>query len=537
MVACLAAMIGAPPIYATYRWVDARRRASTLAARVPRLIMSPMTIVPGIHVLGGLQPSAAYVVETPEGLVLIDSGLEDNAGPLRSEMAKLGLDWRRVRAVFLTHAHGDHCGGAEYLRALARAKVYAGRDDAPVLRAGEPREAFFSTFYMPGRVPHPTSVDVTLSGDETFAFGDVRIRAIAAPGHTPGSVCYLVERDGLRVFFSGDVIMKLLGEEPPHYELDKPLGTYSAYLAPRYRGDAGEYLATLRRLRDLPSPDLLLPGHPSSDPSPQSPALLPGRWEALLDVGIRDMETLQARYKADGADFLDGEPKRLLPGLYYLGDHRSAAVYGFFASSRFFLVDAPGGPGLLDFAKDRLRRLGREPKAPDAVLLTGCDAAETAGLGELVEQCHAQVVAPASGLHRVKEICPPGTTILPAEDLPGRGWFPVTPIALRGRGSAPVAYHLPWEGKSVLFSGRIPTKINQETGIALFDDFRNGRGDLRGYLGSLDLLRGRKPDLWLPAAPTEGQNANLYDDQWDRVLDDLRLGIEQNRGALGVPGR
>ena len=58
------------------------------------------------------------------------------------------------------------------------------------------------------------------------------------------------------------------------------------------------------------------------------------------------METLLARFEADGADFLDGNPKKLLPDLYYLGDFNGSATYGFFAASKFFLVDAPGGPGL-----------------------------------------------------------------------------------------------------------------------------------------------------------------------------------------------
>ena len=103
------------------------------------------------------------------------------------------------------------------------------------------------------------------------------------------------------------------------------------------------------------------------------------RWEEILDRGIAEMAALQARYEADGADFLDGVPKRLLPDLYYLGDFRDAAVYGFFASSRFFLVDAPGGPGLLAFIRGRLRRLGLEPTEPAAVLLTSCDPGATAG--------------------------------------------------------------------------------------------------------------------------------------------------------------
>jgi hypothetical protein len=78
----------------------------------------------------------------------------------------------------------------------------------------------------------------------------------------------------------------------------------------------------------------------------------------LLDPGPRDMETLLSRYKADGALFLDGIPKQLLPDMYYLGDFNGTCIYGFLASSKFFLVDAPGGPGLLEFVSNRLRQLG-----------------------------------------------------------------------------------------------------------------------------------------------------------------------------------
>ena len=72
--------------------------------------------MPGIHLLGGLFPSVAYVVETSAGLVLIDTGLEPDAGPLKEQMANLGLDWKGVRTILLTHVHGDHTGGAERLR-------------------------------------------------------------------------------------------------------------------------------------------------------------------------------------------------------------------------------------------------------------------------------------------------------------------------------------------------------------------------------------------------------------------------------------
>ena len=343
-----------------------RKRRRLFRRERAALGRSSVEIVPGIYLLGGLKPSAAYVIETPEGLVLVDSGLDADAGLLKSEMAKLGLDWKRVRAILLTHVHGDHSGGAEALRSATGAKVYAGAGDVPVLRAAQPSEAFFGTYFMPNHHPHPTTVDVALKGGETIAFGDTRIQALATPGHSPGSICYLLERPNLRTLFAGDVIMMLKGDENPRDELRKPLGTYSAYLSPRYRGDAKDSLASLRRLRSMPVPDLVLPGHPAADVTPQSPCLTQQRWESLLDQGVRDMETLVARYEADGADFLDGTPKQLLPELYYLGDFRGAALYGFFASSKFFVVDAPGGAGLVEFLNASLRRFGREPVAPTA---------------------------------------------------------------------------------------------------------------------------------------------------------------------------
>jgi glyoxylase-like metal-dependent hydrolase (beta-lactamase superfamily II) len=518
-----------------FRSATSKQDARLSAVRAPLLVTAAVTIVPGIHMLGGLSPSAAYVVETSKGLVLVDSGLESDAGRLKQQMAELRLDWRNVRAILLSHVHGDHCGGAEHLRAATGAKVYAGQGDAPFLKTGGPREAFFSTFSMPDNTPHPTTVDVELKGDEEITVGNVRFHALATPGHTPGSICYLMERENLRVLFAGDVIMMLRGDEIPHSEFRKPLGTYSAYLPPRFRGDVKAFLSSLHQLRKLPVPDLVLPGHPAADPTPQSPAVSQERWEALLDRGTRDMETLLGRYQSDGADFLDGNPKRLLPELDYLGDFQGAAVYGFLAGSKYFVVDAPGGPGLPDFLNVRLQQLGSKPRAPTAVLLTSCGAEATAGLKELIEKCHVQVVASPAGLQSVKELCPADTVILSAEDLHKQGWFEVTTIPLKGRGVAPIAYQIKLAEKTVLFSGRIPIKLNRAAGLGLFSDFLESRGNVQEYLASLDYLRDLKPDLWLPSVASDGQNANLYDNQWEQFLADNLAVIEKNARQLGVP--
>jgi glyoxylase-like metal-dependent hydrolase (beta-lactamase superfamily II) len=523
-------------LLAAYGWHHAGRGPAHGSAAVPRLRPEALTIVPGIHMLGGLSPSAAYAIETNAGLVLVDAGLAPDAGPLKAQLTALGLNWRDVRAILLTHAHGDHSGGAQHLRDVTGAKIYAGRGDAAVLRAGGPREAFYSTFFMPQATTHPTAVDVELTGGEVIEVGNVRVHALAAPGHTPGSICYWLERAGLRVLFSGDVIMELYRDPTTPFKIrGHMLGTYATYLAPRYRGDAAAFLTTLHALEAFPAPDLVLPGHPRQDPEPQSPWMTPERWRTLIDDGLRDMETLVARYQADGADFLDGTPKNLLPELYYLGDFRGAAVYGFFAGARFFVVDAPGGLGLGDFLDQRLRAFGREPAPPTAILLTACGADETAGLSELVARGHVQVVASPEGLDVVRRLCPAGTEVLSAEELPRKGWFAVTPIRLAGRGVAPMAYLVHWRDKTVLFSGRIPIKVNQASGSRLLADFRAGTADVHAYLTTLTQLVRWKPDLWLPAVPADGQNANLYGNAWELILQENWTSIESNARWLAPP--
>jgi glyoxylase-like metal-dependent hydrolase (beta-lactamase superfamily II) len=523
-VALLCILTPAIVVTVLYIWNAAGKDAA--AAKNLRLGHSNISLAPGLYYVGAMSPSAVYVIECSSGLILVDSGLESEVNHLKTELAKLGLEWRRVRAVLVTHVHGDHSGGAEVLRNETGATVYAGRGDAEVLRAGAPREAFFSTFYMPGHEPHPTTVDVTLTGGERLDIGGVKIEALAMPGHTPGSMCYLLERGSLRVLFAGDVIMMLRGDENPRTDLRKPLGTYSAYLSPRYRGDAKDSLASLRRLRALSVPSLVLPGHPVADVNPESPRLSQERWEALLDQGIRDMEILLARYQADGADFLDGIPKQILPDMYYLGNFRGSCVYGFFASSKFFVGGTPTGTGFVDFLNSRLQQLGRVPTNPTAVLLTSCDDTETAALQELVAKCHTQIVAPAAGIEKLKESCPPETVFVSTDELATKGWFPVSSTVFEWRGNASAIHQVAWAGKNVLFSGRIPGKLNQRSGEVLIAELSKTSGDVRGYFIALNQLLALKPDVWLPATATDDQNANLYETEWQRVIEDNLLVVQ-----------
>ncbi len=74
----------------------------------------------------------------------------------------------------------------------------------------------------------------------------------------------------------------------------------------------------------------------------------------------------------------------------------------------------------------------------------------------------------------------------------------------------------------MLFSGRIPIKVTPRSLPGLVTEIASSRSNLQDYLASLATIRDLKPNLWLPSSPIDGQNANLYDDEWIRVIDENR---------------
>jgi glyoxylase-like metal-dependent hydrolase (beta-lactamase superfamily II) len=515
--------------------IDGKKPENVAIAVADAPVLEPraMTIVPGIHMLGGLSPSAAYVVETSEGLVLIDSGLRADAGPVRADLSTLKLEESRVRAVLLTHAHGDHTGGAGYFREKTGARIYAGRADAAILEAGGPREAFFSTFHVPSENPHRTTIDVKIDGGESIEFGDARFHAIATPGHTPGSVCWLLEYKSIIALFSGDVIMGLVGDLNSRGEIAKPLGTYSAYLAPRYRGDATAFLTSLRALRKLDRVDLILPGHPRMDSIPTSPAISRKRRLEMIDRGIADMRSLISRYQTDGANHLDGIPKKLADDLYYFGDRDRFAIYGLILADRFYLVNAPGGPGIVDFLREGFRKLKIEPLVPTDVILTDIGPDETSGLKDLLTQTQVRIFTSAEGVAPIKNRSPEGTIVIAANDssISDSLGLSIEPIALRVPGRAPLVWRIRLKKKSALVTGSLPVDVDQALEADFVRRFSENEAAIDDSLDALDQLRGLKPDLWIPTVAVDGQNACLYDNSWAEILDRDRSLIERARSV------
>jgi hypothetical protein len=251
----------------------------------------------------------------------------------------------------------------------------------------------------------------------------------------------------------------------------------------------------------------------------------------MLEKGVKDMETLLARYRADGRNFLDGVPKELLPGLYYLGDIDGLAVYCLQTASGLFLFDAPGGDNLIPFLEARMLDLGlasRPAIGPEsgedskgklppikAVLMTSCGPDAISGLPALVAKTGCKVIAAEAGWPSLRKSI--AQRIDAATDRDLSAWFQVRALALPGPGPGGTAYLLNWRNKHVLISGRIPIKPTRAAEEALLRSFSE-KGEQARYRQALQIVGTIKPDLWLPLIPTDGQNANLYDDEWKEIV-------------------
>ncbi len=88
----------------------------------------------------GTQGLTSLLIETDDGLVLVDGGLPQSAALIEASIRKLGFDPRDIKAILVSHAHYDHAGGLAALQRLTGATVFASEAGRETLAAGRLRE-------------------------------------------------------------------------------------------------------------------------------------------------------------------------------------------------------------------------------------------------------------------------------------------------------------------------------------------------------------------------------------------------------------
>ncbi len=176
--------------------------------------MKPSEIVKDVFIVGGPditdgRDGCIYLMNLGE-LILIDTGAGWSVENIIGNIKRLGFDPKNLAKILLTHCHIDHIGGVPEIRKRFGAKIYIHKLDAPPLENGDPvltAAKWYQTSFP------ATPVDVKLnSPEEALMIGGQKIICLHTPGHTPGSICIYLDKDGRRVLFGQDLHGPLLEE-------------------------------------------------------------------------------------------------------------------------------------------------------------------------------------------------------------------------------------------------------------------------------------------------------------------------------------
>jgi glyoxylase-like metal-dependent hydrolase (beta-lactamase superfamily II) len=176
--------------------------------------MKPSEIVKDIFIVGGPditdgRDGCVYLMSLEE-LILIDTGAGWSVDNIIGNIKKLGLDPKHLSKIILTHCHIDHIGGVPEIKKRFGSKLYIHKLDAPPLETGD-QVLTAAKWYQTTFPPTPVDVKFNLP-EEVLMIGGQKVVCLHTPGHTPGSICLYLDKDGKRILFGQDLHGPLLEE-------------------------------------------------------------------------------------------------------------------------------------------------------------------------------------------------------------------------------------------------------------------------------------------------------------------------------------
>lgn len=178
-----------PDLYTTYaqRCITAQiypQYARDLQREGP---LPPTRVFDQLYFVGENSVSA-WAIDTADGIVLFDAlnRPDDVANTIVPALKQLALDPARIRYIVLTHAHGDHFGGVNAVKALSGARVISTAADWQEMdrqRTQPPRDGMPAEWgkLAPDR-------DMTVNEGDTLSLGALTMKFYVTPGHTPGTL-------------------------------------------------------------------------------------------------------------------------------------------------------------------------------------------------------------------------------------------------------------------------------------------------------------------------------------------------------------
>ncbi len=205
--------------------------------------VEPFRIIGNIYYVG-TSNVGIYLIATPEGHFLVDSGVNEMGTTIRDSVEKLGFRMSDIKIMLSSHAHFDHVQAHAVVQRMTGAQVMAIAADADALEAGQD----LSPLGFEGW--EPVKVDRRLQDGESISLGGTTMTPTWAPGHTPGCTTWSVDTSD-----SGETVNVAI------FGCNGPNAGVQIVNNPRFQNLAEETLFGFDNLAKL-NPDIYLTGHP-----------------------------------------------------------------------------------------------------------------------------------------------------------------------------------------------------------------------------------------------------------------------------------
>ena len=149
----------------------------------------PFRIAGNLYYVGSYD-LACYLITTPQGHILINTGVAESVPMIRSHIEALGFRFADIKILLATHAHYDHVGAMAEIKKITGAKMMINENDAPVLADGGNSDYVFGG---KGSTFAPLQADRLLHESDTIRLGNMEIVALHHPGHTKGASSFLFD--------------------------------------------------------------------------------------------------------------------------------------------------------------------------------------------------------------------------------------------------------------------------------------------------------------------------------------------------------
>jgi len=147
--------------------------------------VKPFRIIGNLYYVGA-SDICSYLIVTPNGHILLDSGFVETVPQIQRNIAQLGFRLEDVKILINSHAHYDHAGGLAMLKRLTGAKLMTSEADAALLAAGGKGDPNFGDRFA----FEPVTADRILKDGDKVKLGGVTMVARLTPGHTKGNTTW-----------------------------------------------------------------------------------------------------------------------------------------------------------------------------------------------------------------------------------------------------------------------------------------------------------------------------------------------------------